>query len=148
MIVALGILGNAEDATMIVIMTVQIVMALGIPGNAEDATMIVNIIRSFGNAEDVTMIVIIRVIILIIFGNHEDNRHYASPASPAAMIIIMTTHHCRNGASDAIWVKKIPKKPKPRALFLVARKPQLNPGVGGTGRQPLNNLGALGRVQF
>ena len=40
------ILGNAEDATMIVIMTV---------------------IRSFGNAEDATMIVVIRVIILIIF---------------------------------------------------------------------------------
>ena len=47
-------------------------------------------------------------------------------------------------ASDAIWVKKKPKKPKPRALFLVARKPQLKPGVGGTGRQPLNNLCSVG----
>ena len=44
--VGLGILGNAEDATMIVIMTVMC---------------------SFGNAEGATMIVIIRVIILIIF---------------------------------------------------------------------------------
>ena len=44
-------------------------MALGTVGNAEDATMIVimTVIRSFGNAEDATMIVIIRVVILIIF---------------------------------------------------------------------------------
>ena len=44
--VALGTLSNAEDAAMIVIMT---------------------IIRSFGNAKDVRMIVLIRVIFLIIF---------------------------------------------------------------------------------
>ena len=44
-------------------------LALGTLGNAEGATMIViiTVIRSFGNAEDATMIVIIRVIILIIF---------------------------------------------------------------------------------
>ena len=58
------------------------------------------------------------------------------------MMMMMTSIYAslskRHLASDAIWVKKKPKKPKPRALFLAARKPQLNPGVGGTGRQPLN----------
>ena len=47
---------------MIVIMTVRSF------GNAEDATMIVimTVIRSFGNAEDATMIVVIFIIIIII----------------------------------------------------------------------------------
>ena len=42
-------------------------------------------------------------------------------------MIIITTHHSQET-----------KETKTKGSFWVARKPQLNPGVGGTGRQPLN----------